>query len=449
MTEALVLQVGKVSLVLGLEWFALLDEGGARAARRLARRHRATHMIAIGHAAGAVGVVTLPQHRGRNHTRVSRNAKPAPAPSDSILHSAAMLFARQFPTGTVAALIEVSPGLLWLIAVHEGVVVARTDRLYVDAAAALAAMAELKLAYPHLVTPGEGAVPAVPGLDALTQHTGAHSQLLYLSNWRQMSISTQLGLGLMFILVFCAARLNAGSYQMDPLSHKEPATSWLTPSSDAMLPTASPVVHGITGLQSLLGIFHALPTNPGGWALTWSQCQAHALSWHCVARYRRERAEATNEALLQHAPSAWRISFVSLDEATADWQTDAPGILLQHARPMSPVHNDRHLLSALQGLQALFTHLQVGQPMPVASVSTHSSPAQAAGDLASQFRQRAIRIEGPLRSASLLVDHAAFMGWSTAMLRVQAIDAPDTKRSRFLLTLEGELYESKHAIESR
>src|SRR5690606_37592453 len=242
MTEALVLQVGKVSLVLGLEWFALLDEGGGRAARRLARRHRATHMIATGHAAGAVGVVALPQYRGRNHTRAPRNARPAP--SDSILHSAAMLFARQFPAGTVAALIEVSPGLLWLIAVHEGVVVARTDRLYVDAAAALGAMAELKLAYPHLVTPGEGATPAVPGLDAPTQHTGAHSQLLPLSDWRRLSFGTQLGLGLMVILALCAARLNAGSYQIDPPSHKEPATSWLAPTSGGMLPAASPVVHG-------------------------------------------------------------------------------------------------------------------------------------------------------------------------------------------------------------
>ncbi len=447
MDQALILQSGKTELVFGLEWFALLDGSPAGAARRIARRRRATHMVVAGQTGGAVGVVALPLPNTNPHARRLWGDAAARKPSRPAPHSAAMLFARHFASGTVAALIDVLPGLTWLVAVHEGVVVARTDSLYRDGGAALAAMAELKLAYPHIRVAGQDATVPIPSLDALSQHADERSLLLSLSRWRQRILSARFGLAMALVLVFCVSRFSPGSHAGSHPADAHSRALMHTSLDHEAIEAVQTVVHGATGLRSLLGIFHELPFRPGGWLLEEARCKAQALQWHCSARYRRHGVQATNEAFLQHAFPAWTVSFVSLDEASVEWVSDAPGVALRQTRPLSTTHNDRHLLSALQGLQTAFSHLKVGQPEPLAYPPALGASPVLTDNHARHYQRRAINAAGPLRSASLLVDHAVFMAWSDAMLRIQAVDAPDVRHSSLFLTLEGNLYESVSSVE--
>src|SRR3546814_13669424 len=83
------------------------------------------------------------------------------------LYSAAQNVAALFATGTFALLLELERIGYWLVAVHEGAVVARTDRFYLSREDAGQVLDELRLAYPHLLVLGAPNAPAMPSLATL------------------------------------------------------------------------------------------------------------------------------------------------------------------------------------------------------------------------------------------------------------------------------------------
>ena len=115
MAESLILTLPGAALVFGMDWFPLVGTRPLKQGRRIARRHRATHMVCAGDAAAAVGIMALPRAR-------VAGAKP--------LFSAGQNLARLFPSGTFMMLLELNQDGYWLVAVHGGAVVARTDSVY-------------------------------------------------------------------------------------------------------------------------------------------------------------------------------------------------------------------------------------------------------------------------------------------------------------------------------
>jgi|GEM_PF-1845969 len=450
MNESLILQAGDVRLVFGMRWFALLAERPRKAARRLGRQYRATHVLHAGATPSAVGLAWLN--------------------SAGSAHSAAQAVAMRYPSGSVALCMALRPGLIWLVAVHEGLVVARTDRLFDNPEAAARLLAELKLAYPGLAVAGETPAIELPDLVQLAQATGQPSQLSALRRLRApfsrpvraflcaLGIAAVLpgvyGVDVAESLGLEASVDNADGGGPDPLSTER-----------VMAPvSAVPLVHGTAGLKTLLDAFHGVPLHPAGWMLLHADCDAGgAVAWQCVALYERKGALASNEGLLEHFEAlcpheadrdaspigtaahhcAWpalQIAFSALDQARVSWRPEARAVALTRIRPLGRASNDRRLLSALQGMQRAFTDIQIGESL---GLQTAAAPADEAvsGSQAPVYRSRSLYFSGPLRSAALLLEHAGFMSWSRAELRYQTVDAPDIRRSGLHFTLQGLLYE--------
>src|SRR5690606_38977494 len=85
--------------------------------------------------------------------------------------------AQLFSAGTIALLLELGGAGFWLVAVHEGAVVARTDRLFDSSADAQLVLSELRQSYPQLVLLGDAQAPAQPGLGAIEAASTQHSSL--------------------------------------------------------------------------------------------------------------------------------------------------------------------------------------------------------------------------------------------------------------------------------
>ena len=159
MSDILILPVASASLAFGLDWLPLLDGRADRMAYRVARRHRASHLVAAGSFAAAVGLAHLsPRGTGRG------------AP----LHSAAQNMARLFPAGTVALLMALDESCHWLVAVHEGTVVARTDKIHACADDARESLEELRQAFPQLMLLDESQAPSLRDIAAASGEPANH-----------------------------------------------------------------------------------------------------------------------------------------------------------------------------------------------------------------------------------------------------------------------------------
>jgi hypothetical protein len=117
MKESLLISAAGKTLAFGLEWQPLIESLGIREARRRASRYRATHFVLAPDSAGAVGLANIP----RNKAQVVNN--------NQRVFSAAQNVAALFQSGTWGVCLSLNPQCWWMVAVHEGVVVMRTDIL--------------------------------------------------------------------------------------------------------------------------------------------------------------------------------------------------------------------------------------------------------------------------------------------------------------------------------
>jgi len=449
MSESLILEAGPIHLAFGMRWFAVLAERPRKAARRLGRQFHATHVAHAGTTPSVVGLAWL------------GNA--------GSVYSAAQAVAMRYPSGSVALRMALRPGLIWLVAVHEGLVIARTDRLFDDPEPADRLLAELKLAYPGLIVAGE--TPAI-GLADLAQMAQSAGQAGQISALRRLRRPLPRPVSILFCVLGLAAVL-PGIYggdvaarlgRMDDDSPDAVTVASLYAARAAGIEPTPPLVHGIAGLKGLLDTFHAVPLRPAGWRLSHAYCDAGDDSiWRCAAHYERDAAQASNAGLFGYFESIcpgttrqdasigvvaqachWpglRIAFASLDQAHVSWRPDVRAVALTQTRPMGNANNDRQLLSALQGVRGAFSDIQVGEPLALQMAAPPDDAARNGQADASGYRSRSLHISGPLRSAALLLEHASFIGWRRAELRHLDVDAPDIRRSRLHFTLQGLLYE--------
>lgn len=418
-----ILTIDQVPLIFGLEWIPLLgDVAGARA---LARRHGVSHCVLSGDPPGALGLVRALRARRA--------------------WSAADLFARQYPTGTVAAILHREDRGWHVLACHEGVVLARADRLYATEVLARHAVDGLRLSHPRLeiidTTCGTGTRDDHKGalLPALARRAATTAPL-----GRVYRVSLRVALGVLAVIGVLLAWLAQGYFPPTPVatSGHQARVAW-TQALAAVL--GSRPIQGPEGSRALLRALHGQPARLAGWSLQSLHCEPGTVPdhWQCVSEYRRNHPQADNRGFLRQAPDGWRTDFPSLDRARVAWTLDVPGqVANPETLPAAPILA-RDWASALQAVLPAFSVLRLSAPRPL------SIPVPKNGDDAEMavpedfplLATRTLHVQGPLRSAVLLVPLAQAVSWQKAVLSVVPDVRPGVRTSRLTLHLEGIVYE--------
>jgi hypothetical protein len=431
MNQLLILPISSVSLVFGLDWLPLISGRTERAAYRMARQHRATHLVLPGESAAAVGLVILRQDR-RQRKRV--------------LNSAAQNVAHIFSSGTIAQLLEVEPACYWLVAVHEGAVIARTDKLYRSYAQAQAALDDLKQAYPQLVVLGTADAPESLTLQAIVAASAVQTRLVAVARWRSALPWPMQGFVLVLVLMLLASRVRPvlfpASGALQPLAPVDAAAAWRTARAQAY---RGLIVHGVHGTRLILNDLSQLPARLAGWLLIHASCTARQKTWQCEARYDRRDPQASNDSLLARAPESWTVQFVSMDQAKPVWTLDSAGLPLGRFSPKSMADDNRYLLSALQAIKPAFSQLQLGQPQPLPTAAPRDRQGREIPRPASlpRYMTRSVQISGPLRSASVLLPYTAAVGWKKILLSLNDLRQAGLSASRVNISFQGVLYETE------
>src|SRR5690606_23594010 len=123
------------------------------------------------------------------------------------------------------------------VAVHEGAVIARTDKLFPSRAEAAAVLDELSLAYPQLQTLGMGKAPVLPTLSMIAAASDAQTRLAAVSRWDPLLPVPVQWFALALVLVFAAPRLwtvvrQAGATAV-PAAVVDPVSAWQHAMSNA------------------------------------------------------------------------------------------------------------------------------------------------------------------------------------------------------------------------
>lgn len=412
---------GDVGLVFGMEWFPLLGEHSHRQASGLARRRRVNHWVMAAGAAASVGLLN-----GRVKAQESER-----------LCSAAAVFAALHPQGTVAAIIPLQGDRLWLVAVHEGAVMTRTDLLHEDSVSVRDILSLLQEAHPGLSVHDERFAPS----ELLNRLFFAAQEYGELSRSRRWPLRfLLLAVALVVGLIWSAASLLTHD---DNEGQGGEAIDTVRAWQDAMANVAQRhTVHGVAGLHSVLESLRAMPVYLSGWMLVQAECQPRAKQWHCRARYRRDEA-GDNQSLVDAALGGWQLSFDPMEDAQAVWAVDMPTLPLAMVRLRSSRQNDAGLVSILQNMLSAFTEFQLknAEPLPVpAPLDAQQRPIPRPRDV-SGYQRRSIRLQAPLRSLSLLEPEAAHMSWERVVLQVGVVDQPTLRVSGLLVSLSGVLYE--------
>jgi len=428
MQQALIRPVLSFHLAFGLDWLPLISSRAASAARRIARQRSASHIVLDGEVPASFGY-------GLARTTGLRRG--------AVIHSAAQNMARLYPTGSIGAIISLDAQSHWLVALHEGAVMAGTDSVYRSHSYALDALQALQRAHPRLaILQTEAELPSL-ALIAGASDTG--TALKSTGHLRRRWVA-----GLLLLLVSCLAIYAWAGVARVPQSQ----TSLLGPDEirsrwNQALSSAEQgfPVHGVAATHQLLQHIHAVPAVVAGWAMTRVVCRAQGRSWQCNADYDRRHRKADNQGLLSAVPTDWRLDFPTLNKANAAWGFDTDPLSPQQRRIDSAAGNRRHLQSAWQGIAPAFNRMLLGPARPVQLAVPHDAQGKPLPRPAGMrsYDRRTVEFDGPLRSFSLLLPHLGAVGWHSITLSFAEHAQASLLTSRFRATLHGDLYELHEA----
>ncbi|MFT0850972.1 hypothetical protein VRY85_09340 [Achromobacter sp. F4_2707] len=413
-----------VSLAFGLEWFPLLGNHPQNQARALARRQGASHYVVAAGAAASAGL-----WRASSKIRGSQRCC-----------SAAAVLAGLHPRGTVAFILPLSVNRQWVVAVHEGAVMTRTDQLYDDQAGAHQALQLLRQAHPGLMVHDENQTQSGL-LDTLFKAAQEGGELV---RSRRLSPKGSAGLLLIGLLALVAVWRPGsdwpGRRQPGADAHTvDPHQAW----QEAMASTAQRhLVHGVGGLQTLLNALYTVPAYLSGWLLTQVECWPQDTDWQCRANYRRDEA-GDNQSLQDAALPGWTLSFDPMQGAVAAWSVPMQALPLGVVRLQGSRHNEIHLVSAVQAMLPAFSEfrLEAPEPLPVAApLDAQQRPVPRSPGIVG-YQRRSIHLQAPLRSLSLLLPETQHMSWQRVVLQVAVMDHPSLRASGLSISLSGVLYE--------
>ena len=424
-TTSVTLQHDAQALVFGMEWFPLLGAQQQSQALSLARRRRASYCVIVAGAAASVGLLR------------DRSAEVRGTPR---LCSAAAVFAGLHPVGTVVAIMPFPDDRLWLVAVHEGAVMTRTDQLHDDPASLHDTVRLLREAHPGLVVHDHSRTSG-DLLEILFKAAQQQGELARVRRRPGLSLVLPASAFLLLsgLLLTSDQRLLSVSSAGDAPPAVDPSTAW----REAVAAAAQGHrVHGVAGLRAVMDTLYTVPVYLAGWLLTQVECRPHSAQWQCRASFRRDEA-GDNQSLIDMARPGWSLSFDPMQGAVAAWSVAMPALSLTEVRLRRPQQNEARLVSALQTMMPAFQELRMesAQPLPLrvpldAQQRPISRPLGIAG-----YQRRAIHLQAPLRSLSLLLPDAQHMSWERVLLQFATLDQPALRSSSLRVSLSGVLYE--------
>lgn len=420
------LAMPSAQLVFGIRWYVLLGASAVPQARRYVRQTRASHSILLGHPAALAGIASLHSARG-----------------GSPYYSAAANVARLYPSGTHALIVQVPNYGWWLVAVHDGLPIARTDKFFATRDDALSAVQELRQAYSQLHLVGQADGSAAP---TLAEIEGASDPFTRLVTVPRITVRS-----------LCAWFLVAGllitaiAYWRYVFSSGPALPQLVTGSPDAeqawrrqlQLSLRGLAVQGTAGAHQLLASIAQTPVQQGGWVLSRVGCQSAQDTWSCAAHYRRVARDADTSSLLAQPPQSGRLHFPSLDAAIVRWQVPVNAMPLGLVRLPDTAQADRTWLSALQNIKAAFTNLHVEPPAPIPVVAPVAPDGRvlARPTAVPVYASRKLHVSGPLRSVALLLPHTRFASWRSFQVQVGPNPSPAVRTSALMAELQGVSYE--------
>jgi len=410
-------------VLFGMDWMALVGGAPIQLAKKHIRLYRASMHTPFDNQSTVLGIAT----------------EAPPVSGNVVIHSAAALFADAYRSETAACMIVLAKGECWMVAAHQGKVLVQTDRWFESLIQAGQAIAAIEQRFPDLKVDthhlgDQMSMPAwacSPGTQAArlirTKHTALKTKKIIVS-LSLVSILTA------YLCIFQDPN-EASAKDEDLNAGEKLQQNW----QDIL---GSRPVHGGQDIIHLISTWNQVPVLPGGWRLVRIDCQPEISQWRCIAAFHRSNALATAESLIQSLPAAWMPEFIPLDQASVTFTSEASLQKLDTSKKISHFS----WLSRLQKLRVAFEHIQVGPPvsmlhrheMTALEVSTQSAHASV-----SSWVKRSLQIRGPLRSFSLFKDWEMPGWWRQVTLELRDGDLSATGNSRFVLTLNGELYERK------
>lgn len=425
MHNIVVLPVHTFHLAFGLEWQPLISGRASRSARRIARQRKASHLVLDGQSPASFGYGTLRRSglQGR------------------VLYSAAQNMARLYSTGTVACILQLDTGGYWLVAVHEGAVMSRTDVICRSIEQARQILEALRRSHPRLTVLKAG--HDAPGLDTIARASDAGTSLRDTGRRRRQWL---LRLGLLnsaaaaLVSMFGAWHPRVAPTNQSGMPAAEAEARWLRAIQDA---ERDMTLHGVAATLAAVRQLHDVPARISGWELARVACQAHGALWQCNAQYDRRHPQANNKGLLTSVAPEWRLSFPTIERASATWEFHTPTLAAPASRLKTAAYNRRYLQSAWQGIRPAFNRIEVG-PTNAIDIQTplddDGRPLPQPSGMP-RYSRSAVQFEGPLRSVSLLLPHTHSIGWRSLSLAMGAPTQPSLESSRLRVTLHGDLYE--------
>lgn len=422
-TRAFILTVSSVNLVFGLDWFAILGGTVSHEVRRVSRQNKATHSVCSGDDAASVGVMSLrtPGQRGK------------------VLYSAAQLVAQTFTTGTVAMVIPLDDGRWWLVAAHEGAVIARTDYVCTSPAETSDLVRQLFQAYPAMTLLEGDCQPTFAELVASVSTKAQIQRVSYRTDFLPRPIQWFV---LVMILVFLVPKVwsvfSVDTASLEPLM--APDVAWQEAIEKSM---SSRWVHGVSGTSDVLEVLYGLPVVLADWRLSHVECTSTYSNWRCHADYDRGTPEASNEQFLSAARSGWGVSFTPLEQARLRWEHASKGLSAAQTVLQKGTDNERYLFSRLQAIRPSLAQVSIAHSKPLSVTAPldeqgHSIPRPPG---LPQFGLREIQIRAPLRSVSLLLPYCDAIAWSKITIGLDQLATPSLTESRLNVTLQGVIYE--------
>ena len=408
-------------VIFGMDWTAIVGGQPLKLARKHARLVRATHFLLVGAPAMTVGCVQL--------------EKQYFAQSGGI-YSAAALFSVAYPSAAVACLVRFEEGGCWMVASHSGSIMSETDRWFVDAQAALAALNNIRLRFPHLVV-YEGLVASATQLPAwLNDKCAEQARVVAYQAARVGSKSRIVALALIVVVGVWMKWFDPHTEHGTTVTQVHPNQRWL----DALGHYSQQhPVHGFSDLMRVMDAWRRVPFDPAGWQLLRVQCEPVLIDWSCAAHYRRRHRFALNQHLEATKPGEWEFHVVALDRAMLTWSLSRAAQPLDLAKEPSRVD----WMTSLQRLSPLFEHIQLGLPTKLQMNTPLDSQGRALERPVSlpNWHQRSLALKGPLRALTALQELTVPVRWRSATLEVGNISGQELTRSALVVQLIGDLFE--------
>lgn len=410
-------------IVFGLDWSPLIGRQPERLGLQRALALDASHYVLAGSTNScAVGVARL---------------DPATLKKNIPIHSAAVMFSKQFSQGAVGCLVPTPEGACWMLVCHAGVVLSRTDRWFSNETQALAALASIRERFPTMQLLREPMLATETGptwLFAPLSHasrmqgvTNAVTRFKKYTRWALYALIICLGAYLLF-------EKKSDSTVFERVDIERAWRQALQEQSSRY------VLHDYGHLQAVLQTWLKIPTMPMGWQLKKIQCEPQLMDWECSARFIRLHRLATNAHLEAYKPADWKIEFSPLEEGVFLWNVRQAASPLDLSEPWMVID----WMSYLQNIGIAFEHIQVGQAVEVPlklplDVHGHALPKP---NIFPKWKQRTLMIKGPLRAISSLKGFAMPMRWRRATLHVESLTMLSLERSALTLELIGDMFDS-------